>query len=117
MYLRRKIIEYPYHGQFFRDTEGDMCLPLDEREQTDELVYETVCDIQEVSKANNPVLIATFSVFFPIDPGKDIAVRRGMRFHGVMNGIDVNGLITNVVVSRLGGAVAYVKDYDADEGV
>lgn len=114
-YLNRKIVPYPYKGQFFRDGAEDTSLPLDERDMNDVLVYETICDIQEVSKANNPVLIATFSIFFPIDIKKEILVRRGMRFHGNMNGIDINGLVTNVIVSRLGGAVAYVKDYDADE--
>ena len=39
-----------------------------------------------------------------------------MSFHSSMNGIDISGEITNVVLSQLGGLVAYVKDYDADEG-
>lgn len=113
---RHKVNVFPYHGEFFRMVEPDMSLPLDEREISSEKVWETECDIQEVSKANNPILIATYSIFMPFEPGEPIPIRRGMSFHSSMNGIDISGEITNVVLSQLGGLVAYVKDYDADEG-
>lgn len=112
----RKIEEYPYFGRFYNLSDPDYSVPLDQREACEELVYETECDIQEVSKANNPVLIATFSVFMPFDVGGSVKIRRGMRFESDMNGVIINGEITNVVVSRIGGIVAYVKDYDANEG-
>lgn len=93
----------------------DMSLPLDQRVYGDVLVYETECDIQEVSKAANPVLIATFSVFMPFDERETVPIHRGMKFVGSMGGIDVTGMVTNVVLSQVGGLVAYVKDYDAGE--
>lgn len=112
---RRRVVDYPYFGQFFEKAEPDYSKPLDEREYLDRPVYETICDIQEVSKAANPVLIATFSVFMPFDETKEVPIRRGMRFSGSMGGIDVSGMVTNVVLSQLGGIVAYVKDYDASD--
>ena len=112
---RRRVVDYPYRGQFFEKAEPDYTLPLDQRDYTDTLVWDTICDIQEVSKAANPVLIATFSVFMPFDLEDDIPIRRGMRFEGKMGNIDVSGMVTNVVLSQLGGLVAYVKDYDASD--
>lgn len=113
--MRRKVIDYPYMGRFYRMGQPDLSVPLDERECEEELVWETVCDIQEVSKAANPVLIATFSIFMPFDLDAEIPIRRGMSFRSNTNGIDIAGMVTNVVLSQLGGLVAYVKDYDADE--
>lgn len=110
---RRQVVDYPYFGQFFEKAEPDLSKPLDERTIEDVLVYETKCDIQEVSKANNPVLIATFSVFMPFDHTKEVPIRRGLKFEGSMGGIDVSGEVTNVVLSQVDGIVAYVKDYDA----
>lgn len=112
--VNRNPISFPYYGKFY-DKDIDMSLPLDEREVTDVLVFETECDIQEVSKAANPVLIATFSIFFPFDLKSEMKVRRGMKFVSDVNGMMIEGMVTNVVVSQLGGAVAYVKDYTADE--
>lgn len=105
--------DYPYYGRFFT-TESDMDAPLLEREEKEVTVYETACDIQEVSKAANPALIATFSIFFPFDIENELPVRRGMGFSGDMNGMEVRGQVTNVVLSQLNGCVAYVKDYDID---
>ena len=112
---RNRVVDFPYFGQFFEKAEPDYTKPLDQREYGDKLVYESVCDIQEVSKAANPVLIATFSIFMPFDARKEVPIRRGMRFQGSMGGVDVNGMITNVVLSQVDGLVAYVKDYDASD--
>ena len=106
------IEHYPFMGSFYRTVKADKSVPLIERTDRDKLVLETKCDIQEVSKANNPTLIATFSVYFPHNTTTDLPVKRGMKFIGSMYGMDVSGLVTNVVGSELGGIVAYVKDYD-----
>lgn len=113
-YRRNEVKDYPYYGYFYDMAQQDLRVPLDQRSIDEALVYESECDIQEVSKANNPVLIATFSVYLPFDVNKTIPIRRGMAFKGDMNGIDVSGEITNVVLSQLGGLVVYVKDYDSD---
>lgn len=111
---RMSVKEYPYCGTFSHIVE-DTTLPLDQREQAEVEVYATECDIQEVSKAMNPALIATFSVFFPYDiHSSDCPVQRGMQFKGNMCGIEVKGIVTNVVASQLNGIVAYVKDYEVD---
>lgn len=114
---RRRVrpIDFPYAGSFYKMLPPDLTLPLDQRECREELVWETPCDIQEVSKAANPVLIASFSIFMPFDRDEQIPIRRGMSFRSNINGIDIAGMVTNVVLSQLGGLVAYVKDYDADE--
>ena len=109
-----RVVDYPYKGQFYEMAEQDLSLPLDQRDIEGALVWETVCDIQEVSKAANPVLIATFSVFMPFNPCCEIPIHRGMEFRGKMGNIDVSGMVTNVILSQVGGLVAYVKDYDAD---
>ena len=108
-------MDYPYFGQFFEKGKPDLTKPLDQRDVTDVLVYETKCDIQEVSKAANPVLIATFSIFMPFDARNDVPIKRGLKFCGSMGGVDVTGLVTNVVLSQVDGLVAYVKDYDASD--
>lgn len=77
-------------------------------------VFETDCDVQETSKAANPVLVATFSVFFPFDMSKSVPVVRGMGFEASVCGQTVRGEVLNVVPSTLGGVVAYVKDYEAE---
>lgn len=110
---RNRVVDYPYRGQFFEIADPDLTKPLDQRTVDPVLVYETECDIQEVSKAANPVLIATFSVFMPFDHTKEVPIRRGLKFEGSMGGIDVSGEVTNVVLSQVDGIVAYVKDYDA----
>ena len=115
MYYRRNTVtDFPYYGYFYDRVEPDYSVPLDQRSINETLVYESVCDIQEVSKANNPVLIATFSVYLPFSLNEENPIRRGMSFQGDMNGIDISGEITNVVLSQLGGLVVYVKDYDTD---
>lgn len=113
MILRRNITDYPYEGTFYT-TETDVDVPLTEREAVQIPVLQTRCDIQEVSKAANPAFIATFSVFFPFNVEQRLLVRRGMGFRGNMCGMIVEGQVTNVVVSQLGGCVAYVKDYEVD---
>lgn len=110
----RKVKDFPYCGAFYRQKAEDLTVPLDQRDIESELVWRTCCDIQEVSKAANPALIATFSVFMPFNPEDPIPIQRGMEFRGSMGNIDVSGMVTNVILSQVGGLVAYVKDYDSD---
>lgn len=107
------ISRYPYHGVFYKET-SDMAKPLTEREIVRTDVFETECDVQETSKAANPMLFATFSVFFPFDAGKSVPVVRGMGFEASVCGQTVKGEVLNVVPSALNGVVAYVKDYEAE---
>lgn len=104
---------YPYHGVFYKES-IDTSLPLTEREMGRTVVYETECDVQETSKAANPMLISTWSVFFPFDASQSLPVLRGSYFSAEVCGQTVRGEVTNVVPSLLNGVVAYVKDYDAE---
>lgn len=113
---RGRVVDFPYYGYFYDMVQPDLSVPLDHREIREALVYESECDIQEVSKAANPVLIATFSIFMPFDIDKPIPIRSGMSFKCDLNGMHIHGMITNVVLSQVGGLVAYVKDYDSREG-
>lgn len=107
------IIEYPYKGAFYEEVE-DMSLPLTERESRLLPVFETECDILENAKTETPALISSFSVYFPFDISETLPIRRGMMFKGDMCGQEVAGTVLNVVVSQLGGVVAYVKDYSVE---
>lgn len=107
------IQRYPYHGVFSKET-SDVSVPLTERKLELVPVFETECDIQEVSKANNPLLIGTFAIFFPFDVSGSIPVFRGMHFSSEMCGQTISGEVVNVVPSQLNGVVAYVKDYEAE---
>lgn len=107
------MVRYPYRGTFYRETQ-DVSAPLTERETGRTAVFETDCDIQETSKANNPLLIGTFSIFFPLDVSGGVPVFRGMWFSADVCGQTVSGEVVNVVPSQLDGVVAYVKDYEAE---
>lgn len=109
----RRTIDYPYKGVFYKEIE-DKSTPLTERGIGRTEVFETACDIQETSKANNPLLIGTFSIFFPFDVSRKVPVFRGMGFRAEVCGQTVSGEVVNVVPSQINGVVAYVKDYEAE---
>ena len=57
---------------------------------------------------------ATFGIYFPINKEEDIKIRRGDSFQGSIYGMLVEGEVTGVFPSQLGGCVAYVKEFDAE---
>lgn len=111
--------EYPYKGAFYTTT-VDESLPLDEQEETEVLVHETICDIQRTAKLHNAnLLAANYTVYFPlelnpdatgtVDKYKDCGVRRGHIFRGVFYGYEIKGIVEIVRPSQLGAMSCDIK--------
>lgn len=112
MIIDRTIEEYPHRGTFYRYACSEDT-PLLEREDSEEKVLETSCDIQEASKNDSGnVIKASFNVYFPFDKESGISIERGMLFKGSAYGLEVNGIVIGVFPTQLGGCVCYIKDMD-----
>lgn len=106
--------EYAYEGEFYR-LEFPSGGGLIDREPKKVVVLHTKCDIQESSRSNvHGFANATFGIYFPINKEEDIKIRRGDSFRGSIYGMLVEGEVTGVFPSQLGGCVAYVKEFDAE---
>ena len=111
---RHDIVEYPFHGTFYR-SEIDRTLPLEQQTETEVAVLETVCDIQEASHSRlGDFSKAAYAVYVPFDKTLEdpINVSRGMMFRASDYGVIVNGKVTGVFPSQIGGFVAYVDVSD-----
>ena len=109
---RTLLEEYAYEGEFYRSTRMGNGL-LDETEN-EVIVLRTKCDIQESSRSNvHGFANASFGIYFPINKDEKIQVRRGDSFRGSIYGMVVEGEVTGVFPSQLGGCVAYIKEFDA----
>lgn len=112
MIVDRTLIEdYPFSGKFSRLT-IDESKPLGERTETETVILETSCDIQEASRteawgANN----VTFVVYYPFDPKVGVNIMRGDVFEGDMYGIEVVGEVNGIFPSQLGGCEVHLKEY------
>lgn len=104
--------DYPFVGAFYQYG-VDESKPLDEQEEEEILVLETICDIQTSSKSDAGGNIkSNFNVYFPFDKNEGIKITRGMIFKGVAYGLMVNGRVISVSPSQLGGVECYVEDLD-----
>lgn len=117
MYTERGRTEelYPYEGEFYytEDNPGEDGDLIGGEDAANEVsVLKTRCDIQEASKMfNSGALIADYNVYFPLERGGLISVRRGMSFRGVLHGMDVGGTVTGLFPGQL-GVKATVKEVD-----
>lgn len=113
MFIDRSLLEdYPFDGAFYKYG-VDESLPLDQQEETEILVLETKCDIQESQKSEaSGNITASFNVYFPFDKEKGVAVQRGMKFRGAIYGLEVNGTVIGVFPTQMGGCVCYISDKD-----
>lgn len=107
--IRSRFKEYPYNGAFYRIGVDESKPPL---EQVDEkiIIFETVCDIQEVSHSDGGIIKANYAVYFPL--GGDLELMNGCFFEGNMQGMIVNGKVAGIFASQLGGVKVYVEDLD-----
>lgn len=104
--------EYLDHGTFY-DYGVDDSKPLEEQVEEEIVVLETECDIQEANRSDaSGIIKAYFNVFFPVEKGGKVNVKRGMKFKGDMSGLEVNGEVVSVAPSKLCGCVCTVKDLD-----
>lgn len=128
----RLLEEYAFDGVFYT-YEEDMSAPLLEQEWTEKEVLRTKCDIQHNSATKTGFLDSDWAVYFPLeenqnrmfsetadarqnvingDTWQDIAIKRGMYFRGEIYGYEVNGKVTGVGPSMMGGCLCYIKDVD-----
>lgn len=107
---RTEIVEYPFTGAFYRIT-VDKSGGLKQVTTKKELVLETECDVQNAHSAI--FTSTTYTVYFPITLSEGTPVRVGDSFEATIAGITVNGVVSGVYPSQLGGCLAYLKDYDA----
>ena len=109
---RTLLEEFPYEGEFYRtEVTGEGLL---DREENEVVILHTICDIQESSRSNvHGFANATFGIYFPIDKEQDIEIKRGDSFRGSIYGMKVEGEVTGIFPSQLGGCVAYIKEFDA----
>lgn len=113
MYIDRDYLnEYPFLGRFYT-TGVDESKPLDEQVEEEIDVLTTCCDIHENSHSTGNFLHANHVVYIPFDKKKDrVAVKIGNMFSSSMYGFDVNGKVTGVFPSQLGGIAIYIQDLD-----
>lgn len=110
MYINySKIDEYPYNGIFYRIGVDENKPPL---EQVDEkiVLFETVCDIQESSHSDGTIIKADYAVYFPLDG--ELELKNGYFFEGNIRGMVVNGKVSGIFPSQLGGVKVYIEDLD-----
>lgn len=135
MRLKRKAItEYPFHGTFYtvitkKPEDGDLLgngglldgdllgsedtagsLNTETSEET--ILLETECDIQQASKMfNGGTIMADYNVFFPLKKGSISPVKIGDMFRCPEEsyGIGINGRVTGMEISQLGGVKVNIK--------
>ena len=114
MYIDRKQLkEFPFDAHFYR-VGIDESLPLDQQREEKIVVLETKCDIQEASHSYSSGFIsASYSVYIPFDANIDkLDIRLGDSFESDAYGLRVNGKVTGVFPSQLGGVTVYIQDSD-----
>ena len=102
MYVDRNALqEYPYHGVFYipiDDLPEDGGL-LNDNGSQEEVVLETICDIQETNKVfSSGVITSGYTIFFPT-PTR-------------MYNLAVEGMVTGVYPTQMHGCTAYIKGTD-----
>lgn len=103
--------EYPYDGYFYRKELLDSP-NLEDRKEVEKVLWSGKCDIQENSRAYvSGFSTSTFAIFFSIDKVTPIPIKRGDSFKGSIYGLEVNGEVTGVFPSQIGGCLAYVKEF------
>jgi hypothetical protein len=113
MYIEREYIqEYPFSGRFYT-TGVDESKPLEEQVEEEIEILTTVCDIQENSHSNGRFLSSDYVVYIPFKKrNDDIKIKLGYMFSSNMYGLEINGKVTGVFPSQLGGIAIYIQDLD-----
>jgi len=123
MYTDRNALEeYAYKGTFYRKDEnvsedGDLIGGGDE--ETETIILETECDIQETNKLfNSGVVTMGYTIYFPTPTDEEGSeyipdgLVPGIRFRGDMYGMAVDGMVIGVYPTQMHGCVAYIKGTD-----
>lgn len=133
-FKRKAIAEYPFHGTFYtvitkKPEDGDLLgngglldgdllggedtagSPNTETSE-ETILLETECDIQQASKMfNGSTIMADYNVFFPLKKGSVSPVKIGDMFRCPEGsyGIGINGRVTGMEISQLGGVKVNIK--------
>lgn len=133
-FKRKAIAEYPFHGTFYtvitkKPEDGDLLgngglldgdllggedtagSPNTETSE-ETILLETECDIQQASKMfNGSTIMADYNVFFPLKKGSVSPVKIGDMFRCPEEsyGIGINGRVTGMEISHLGGVKVNIK--------
>lgn len=122
MYINRNLLEeYPFTGQFYTvsDTmpdDGDMLDDETDMETAEEtVVFETECDIEATNKVFVSDTAGSYlDIYFPFDTKKGVEVRIGHKFRSFDWYRPVDGRVTGVVPSPMGGCVVHIKEVGID---
>ena len=100
---RDELQDYPFTGVFYK-SEYDDSLPLDEQVETEVVIAEVVCDIQEESNFRATATAkAVYGVYVPFDSETGVVpVQPGNMFRGSQYGLIVAGKVIGVFPSQLG---------------
>lgn len=115
---RNTLIEFAYQGTFYRmedNPSDDGDLIGGDQGDTEVVVLETECDIQETNKLfNSGTITLGYTVYFPLDinEGMAIGLKPGVYFRSDMYGMAVSGMVIGVYPSQMGGCIAYIKGSD-----
>lgn len=110
MIVNRNILqEYPFTGKFERQIIDETKPPLEQRPEM-VVILETPCDIQEAQKSDTGVIHASFNVYFPFNKEEGIKIQRGDYFSGMLYGMLVDGVVTGVFPTQMGGCQVYLTD-------
>lgn len=119
MYIdRNALIEFAYDGVFYQKVDNpsdDGDLIDGDQGDTEEVILETKCDIQETNKLfSSGALTLGYTVYFPLDLEEGMAkgLKPGVYFRSKMYGMEVGGMVIGVYPSQMGGCVAYIKGSD-----
>lgn len=100
---RGELQDYPFTGTFYKSEIG-RTKPLTEQVESEVIIAEVVCDIQEESNFRATATAkAVYGVYVPFDSDTDVVpVQRGNMFRGYQYGLLVAGKVIGVFPSQLG---------------
>ena len=139
---RRQLTEYPFDGVFYEYKDDKSGGLLNTKVEEVEVLRVKCDIQQTSQIGNAGFLASSYTIFFPLEPNssligkygeksvseetrtpsqtdliddtsyKPIVIKRGMYFRGSIYGYEVNGKVTSIAPSMLGGCACQIKDLD-----
>lgn len=105
------IVPFKYPCVFY--TIGvDESKPLDQQVEEKIVVLESMCDIQESAHMMGKFISSTYVAFVKNNENEENIIRNGLYFECNVDGLEVNGKVSGVFPSQLGGIKVYIQDLD-----
>ena len=107
---RDELQDYPFTGTFYKSV-IDKTKPLTQQVETEVVIADVVCDIQEDANFRATATAkAVYAVYVPFDSDiTEIPVQRGHMFRGNQYGLLVAGKVIGVFPSQLGTFENYTE--------